>query len=117
MNIGQILKQLDTLIDANNNLTIEGVSREFCSYRGYYQHLAMAESVGRQMAAVAFYNVLSNQLGKTFQGYKGGDYVMEEDCLLFVAEYGKTGQQVGGVAVNDEGITYLVQLDEDFNGL
>ena len=117
MNIGQILKQLVKLIKANDNIMIEGVSREFCSYRGYYEHLAMAESVGRQMAAVAFYNVLSDQLGQTFTGSKGGEFVMTQRKLLFVAEYGRLGKQVGGVAVNDDGVAYLVLQETDFNGL
>lgn len=61
------------------------------SYRGYYDHLALgftnecaptvADVLGRLRAAV----------GATFQGYKGGDYVMTAETPMWAANNGETG--------------------------
>lgn len=115
MKLKNIIKKLETILENNSNATIINVSREFDSYRGYYNHLAMAESKGRVMSVVSFLNLLYNQLGVTYQGYKGGNYTMSNDTELFVADYGRTGKWV--VDVGFDGIHhYLVQAVTDMNG-
>lgn len=66
----------------------------FGSYRGYYADIAIKTEVApitvRELLFVA-----RDALGRTFEGYKGGDFTMGEDTPLWVAEYGITS----GVAV------------------
>jgi hypothetical protein len=58
----------------------------FDSYRGFYEQLALGVSTG----TVRVRHILSRAnecLGKTFQGYKGGDYTMADTTPLWVANY------------------------------
>lgn len=65
------------------------------SYRGYYTDLAFEPvrdtTIGAMLAAA------KEALGRVYQGYKGGDYLMGEynDCWL--SEYGTTGEGLGPV--------------------
>lgn len=59
------------------------------SYRGYYEQLAFApcedRCVGDLLASAR------EALGKTFTGYKGGEYTMSEKTPCWIAAYGDTG--------------------------
>lgn len=110
MNIKQILVQLDKLMDnSDEQLFIVGVSREFCSYRGYYSELCVAPSVGRKMTACEFYNVLANQIGQTYEGYKGGEYEMAEDTELYLATYGRTGERIVGIEQDGNTLSFVTE--------
>ncbi len=65
----------------------------FDSYRGYYADLSLTE--GKEPMTV---NTLLSQaevaLGSTFEGYKGGEFVMGEDTPLWFAEYGCCGPAI-----------------------
>ena len=56
-------------------------------YRGYYEDLALGyESERKELMTVAqFLPMLKDRLGCTFTGYKGGDYIMTEDTVVWVA--------------------------------
>lgn len=59
------------------------------SYRGYYDHLAF----GYGEDAVTVADVLAwcrAAVGKTYEGYKGGDFTMGLHTPLWVAEYGRS---------------------------
>ena len=62
------------------------------SYRGYYDELAFEPDeharIGDMLSAA------ESALGKTFQGYKGGDYVMLEMTPVHIAEYGRCGEPI-----------------------
>lgn len=110
MNIKQILIQLDSLMDnSDEQLFIVGVSREFCSYRGYYSELCVAPSVGREMSACEFSNVLADQIGKTYEGYKGGEYMMTEDTELYLAKYGRTGEKIVGIEKDGNTLSFITE--------
>lgn len=63
------------------------------SYRVYYNELAFEPedniTVGemREQAEYA--------LNRTFTGYKGGSYKMDEDTNVWLAEYGHEGEELG----------------------
>ncbi len=63
------------------------------SYRGYYEQLAFEPrknvTVGEMLAYA------KSALGQTFQGYKGGEYLMTEWTDVWIAEYGDTGEPIG----------------------
>jgi hypothetical protein len=66
------------------------------SYRGYYEQLAFERAenvaVGDMLAAA------QSALGRTFQGWKGGDYTMREYTdVWLVQEEGYTGESIGAV--------------------
>jgi hypothetical protein len=78
------------------------------SYRGYYDHLAISiekdcnTTVGTLLAACR------EALGKTYQGYKGGQYTMDADTPVWVANWGDC-RGWGIAKVEDDG-SYRVDL-------
>ena len=70
------------------------------SYRGYYEDLAIGYGKANYKDDPKVADVvrwLGDALGKTFQGYKGGEYTMSENTAVWVADYGETG----GVGIVD----------------
>lgn len=68
---------------------------EVMSYRGFYEQLAInygkGDSEGDRINVTDFLSLLENTVGKVFEGYKGGDYVMARKTPLWVANYGESG--------------------------
>jgi hypothetical protein len=62
------------------------------SYRGYYNQLAFQPAegvtVGEMLADAEW------ALGKTFQGYRGGDFTMLACTPVWLAQYGCTGHEL-----------------------
>jgi len=71
------------------------------SYRGYYERLAFAADGGSTTAREVIAS-LDAADGKTFRGYKGGDYEMDSYTFLHIAPYGSTGPQVVGLHIEDD---------------
>lgn len=70
------------------------------SYRGYYEDLAFERRDGITPAA-DFLNDCRYVIGCTYTGYKGGEYTMDEDTPVWVAEYGCCGRKLMGI--HDDG--------------
>lgn len=64
-----------------------GGVRELDSYRGYYSDLAFRPS-GEATPIGVVLDALQAALGQTFQGYKGGDFLMHEKTPLWLSPYG-----------------------------
>jgi hypothetical protein len=112
MSIDEILKSLNMV---KGSTAIRQVGTEFCSNRGYYEHLSMAPA-NDEMPVKEFMAVLKAQIGKTYYGYKGGEFTMAGHTQLFIANYGSCGKMVRGVGIDEEG-AFLLLADRDFNGL
>jgi hypothetical protein len=63
------------------------------SYRGFYQELAFEPAknitVGEMLACA------KDALGKTYTGYKGGEFKMHEYTDVYLANYGECGEGIG----------------------
>lgn len=71
---------------------------EFHSWRGVYAHLAL----DLQAEVVTVGDLLSRAIaakGATFEGYKGGDFVMDGDTPVWCSEYG-CSQHIAIVGIN-----------------
>ena len=56
------------------------------SWRGSYNELALNfETQGEEMKVSEFLNMLKECIGKTFTGYKGGDFTMHKGTPIWVA--------------------------------
>lgn len=64
------------------------------SYRGYYEQLAFEPrqniAIGDMLAAAR------SALGRTFVGYKGGEYTMHKYVECWIANYGESGENLIG---------------------
>lgn len=78
------------------------------SYRGYYSDLAFEPSDGVRKASDILLDCEAS-LGKTFTGWKGGDFLMNENTPLWIAVEGCCGQKI--VEINPDG-TFATAEDE-----
>tara|TARA_B110000971_G_scaffold18167_1_gene16692 strand:- start:70 stop:459 length:390 start_codon:yes stop_codon:yes gene_type:complete len=80
------------------------------SYRGYYMDLAFVPLYDTEPRTVK--EALKEALlahGKTFTGYKGGEFTMEGDTPVWYSHYGDCGPAI--IGITDEG-EILIQYDE-----
>ena len=59
------------------------------SYRGDYSEVAFSPETDTTIGKMAEH--ARSALGRTFQGYKGGDFTMYESTACHIAEYGEAG--------------------------
>ncbi len=79
---------------------VQGAPMKPHSYRGYYSDLALdADPEHMKLNANGVLKMLSNALGKTFTGWKGGDFKMDKDTPLWLAAEGSTGRAILGMEV------------------
>ena len=90
--LGELIKRLEK--EDPGRIVPFGFSRPH-SYRGYYDELAFEPkeniTIGEMLEAA------QSALGKTFMGYKGGEYVMDEFTYVWLSEYGTTGETLGPI--------------------
>lgn len=67
------------------------------SYRGIYRDLAFEPvrdtTVGEMLACA------KDALGRTFDGYKGGDFVMDENVDVYLSNYGEASGETIGITL------------------
>lgn len=61
------------------------------SYRGDYSQLAIGYKDGGDCKVGELVAVLKEAVGKEFTGYKGGEYTMDEDTPVYIANSGESG--------------------------
>ncbi len=93
--LGDLIKLLET------RPVGQGVGFDFCgmgidgigSYRGFYEDLALEPcEAGTGFRSVEqLLNRLRDAIGESFPGYKGGDFVMSVNSILWAAKSGETG--------------------------
>lgn len=68
------------------------------SYRGYYEQLAIGYKPGKEKVSIAdLIKLCEDANGETFAGWKGGEYTMDDDTPVWVANRGKCH----GTAIRD----------------
>lgn len=86
------------------------------SYRGYYSDLAFEPTdpqVDEHKTVTEFLSELTESLNETFNGYKGGDFIMDKDTPLWMANWGECGRAIMGHYQEDSGRVILITKDED----
>ena len=63
------------------------------SYRGYYEDLAFEPATSVPVGHML--NCAKAALGKTYCGWKGGEFLMHEYTTVWIAEHGCTGEELG----------------------
>lgn len=78
------------------------------SYRGYYDQLAIGWKEAREAPTVAdVLAMLRGAVGKTFMGYKGGDFLMDEDTEVWVDNSGRATGTIITHVEDDDWCVYL----------
>lgn len=68
-----------------------------CSYRGYYEDLAIQHEQKYGVTVAEFLKMLEEANGATFTGWKGGEFTMSDETAVWVANAGRSH----GVAIVD----------------
>lgn len=95
MNLKNLIDRLKT---ENQNKIIPVGFNNPHSHRGDYSQLAFerAENITiGQMLECA-----ESSLGKTFEGYKGGEFLMSEYTDCYIAEYGSCGEEISSLLLD-----------------
>jgi hypothetical protein len=96
--LGQLIEALRA---ADQSLIAPFGFAEPMSYRGYYEDLAFQPAKNVSVASMLAH--AESALGATFEGYKGGDFVMHEWTTCWIAGYSESG----GDAIGPTLIAYL----------
>ena len=103
MTLGEMILRLESLpqdavVKADlNAISIGSVN----SYRGYYCDLALVPS-GIESTVGQVADMLRAAIGATFEGYKGGDFVMTKATPLWLSGYGSaSGDRVMAINLVD----------------
>lgn len=120
MNLGTLINKLEK---CNKEY---GIQYDFCntvpygihSYRGFYEHLAIGYStVGYSTVGYStveeFLKVLKGANGKVFTGYKGGNYLMNLETKIWIANLGfSSWTGIKDINVYDEIVVIETQYDK-----
>jgi len=98
---------IETLQGMHGDTIVQGIDVDAGSYRGYYSDLAFEPSnTGTTVKALLEVCIASN--GKTFDGYKGGDFLMADDTPVWLSKYGTTGDKL--MSISTDGV---VETEDD----
>lgn len=100
LTLGGFIDALEAVADKALPLTLAngyGV-HGLTSYRGYYEDLALEpDPVPKTVADVLAQ--ARGALGQIYEGYKGGDFPMHRNTLMWVAGWGNCGDKLIGVTL------------------
>ncbi len=130
MTLGEMIKMLEPIAD-DQEYVIKKYKEEATvrfdfeymnpttmdSWRGVYSQLALGFKeieMGKEPKVSEFLKMLKETVGKTFEGYKGGDSVMKLETPVWVANYGNTGYTAIVDILDGEHTIYLITAHIDF---
>ena len=89
----------------------------FHSYRGYYEDLQIdtqTDDWERKVTVSSFLAELREQVGATYTGWKGGEFTMGKDTVLWVGQSGDaTGTMVVGIGYSEWRCYILTQVNQE----
>lgn len=104
--VGQLLTALssmpaDSPVFARVGRKTEAIVPGVHSYRGFYEDLAIPTLLGGEPLTVAgLMAELRTAIGRTFCGWKGGEYLSTKDTAVWIAKRGNSGHAVTGVKMS-----------------
>lgn len=94
MNYVYLKELIEALEQMPPNAIVPNGFGEPMSYRGYYDQVAFEPIENARIGDMLEH--ARNALGKTFTGYKGGEFMMDETTECWIAEYGSGGTDMIG---------------------
>lgn len=144
--LGEIILKLEMVKDKTKPLFIDIMDKKpmgVDSWRGRYNELAIQtesfgsyntdeveyaseygdsykqKRIGKESPNVQeWIGVLKEAVGKTFTGYKGGDFTMSKNTPVYLAEYGKSSFMINDEPLDEENYSnyktvYFIDVKED----
>ena len=107
MGLDRIIKLLSTL-PREQTVALGWGNGSAHSYRGYYEDLAFKPK--RDTTVGEMLDEARRALGETFEGWKGGEFVMEDYTTCWIAEPGSSG----GDAIGPVLLGYMLGLLDEW---
>ena len=99
LTLGEFIALLETL----GNAPVRGFDGKIHSYRGYYERNATTPA-DYVLAADTLANAYRAEIGKEIHGWKGGDYTVKADELIYYTAPRDTGAAIAGLTPGEDGI-------------
>lgn len=109
LSLGQFIELLESLGSA----PVRGFNGSIHSYRGYYERNATSPA-DYMLAADTLANAYRAEIGKPITGWKGGDYTVKADELLYYTQEGETGAAIAGLERAEDGIYEPVGVTTEY---
>ncbi|ANA86610.1 hypothetical protein PBI_CLUBL_112 [Gordonia phage ClubL] len=97
--LGRLIKNLR---DLPPDTEVRGLDGMVHSYRGWYERNATTPT-GLVRTAAELADFYQSEIGETMGGWKGGDYIISADELIYYADYGDSGPLIIGLEPVDHG--------------
>lgn len=110
MTLGELIETLERL-PLGDDISGFGLPH---SYRGYYRDLAFEPDDEIQAVADLLATCKTECMGRTFTGYKGGDFVMGERTPLWIAPYGSCGDRLMALDIDGDPIRPVTEPEPPF---
>ena len=88
----QLYEMIDKLAAMDPNAVVKYGLHEPHSYRGYYSELAFHPCKSARVGDML--ELARSCVGKTFTGYKGGEFTMNAYTDVYIANYGECGDEL-----------------------
>lgn len=100
--LGELIAYLETKAP---DVTVPNGFGEPMSYRGDYANVAFKPASDVKIGDMLQH--AKSALGKTFEGYKGGDFTMHKHSKCYLAHYGDLGNSIDEYMVGNWEITCI----------
>jgi len=115
MTLGNLIDALASL-DGGLQITVDASGSapgQFRSYRGYYEQIEF-DPCGSNSTVAEFLMAAQSANGSTMVGYKGGDFVMHRDTMVWCSSYGAaSGLRLVGIGIADGGVVLQTKESDD----
>jgi len=90
--LGKLIQDIEGLNPKKEIVVAKGYGfAGFDSWRGSYCELSLQYEIGAEGDVARLLQDAEDAVGKTMTGYKGGDFVMDKDTPIHIANYGEVG--------------------------
>jgi hypothetical protein len=109
MSLGELIARLEELGDA----LVRGLDGSVHSYRGYYERNC-TEPSSDTLTGASLAKAYRGEIGKEITGWKGGDFYVSADELIYYADTGNTGPAICALEAEPDGVYEVVAVVENF---
>ncbi len=95
MRLNELIAQLEA---ATPTLIVERGFGKPHSDRGFYENLAFKPA--ENVTVESMLGHARSALGKIFEGYKGGDYLMDKNTEVYIGNWGECGEPLSAVTID-----------------
>jgi hypothetical protein len=103
--LGELILKLEAVKNKDLPLFIDIMDKrpaDIDSWRGIYAELAIATEGHSSPTVADGISMLQAAVGKTYHGYKGGDFTMSKNTPVWLAEYGESGFHIDDKEIDEE---------------